>query len=849
MINFFRKKRVTPKYRKLFAILSLCVLLVVIFVPQQASAACISLFNFSLADCVGEVYNALFEFIILPVMGIILGIIGLVLDAVIKLNLNSAVLNSIAGINVGWKIVRDLINMSFIFILIYVAISTILQEGSYQAKTYLPKVVIAILLINFSLFFTKVIIDAGNIVAHGFYSAITSRGTRSLSEDFIKRTDVVRTYDPTRATGSVAPQATAGQRPEDNLSGTSKYLISIARALLIGVAIYVFCSVVLVFVGRIIGLTFVLMLSPIGFVGNVIPGAKGASNWWWKQLWDQTLVAPVFMVLYYLAVTVIDGFASIVGSSVIPGGDLDPTFYLNYIIAIGLLVFVVRKTKELGGEFGSLAQKIGAAVAAAVGTVALGVATGGAAAAGRVALGRVASGVVSGQGALGGKIHSIAGGEGLLGKTAIGRWAAKRTITGTDRVSKAGFDIRENKGFQKLADKAGLGKKSPLSMFGAEGIVTTSFNKRQEDRVKKEQKFGDIVAKKAKDEKDTRETVVEARNKMITETASVRNKPLEDEKKTTTTQLGEAKAMVESLTKQRAQAMKDKDDAAKAITTATSQTQHDEAQQKMAAAETKIQNTDREMSEAENKVTNFGKAIERINNEIKKNTETVTQEIEKNFVQSFKKATTDLEALVKEGAVVQNQIDVDKKQIEADEEISKNQVGDTQIKREAEARIQQSNERIQKSKEWLDKNKEQLKDGEKELEDYKDVQEYLNKKGVTESNYDDLTKTTLRTAEGQKESVIKSFEEKSRTDSFWRNRFRDTEGNRKIAEKIRKSAGKKADDDEDDDEVGMSKDFEKMFKKWHKKKYGEDFKEPDEDDEGEGKKKDKKDKKEGGDKK
>src|SRR4051812_35738977 len=67
------------------------------------------------------------------------------------------------AINVTWTAVRDVANMLFIFALLYTAIMTIFGKGDY--KRTILNLIIAALLINFSLFFTKVIIDAANLLS------------------------------------------------------------------------------------------------------------------------------------------------------------------------------------------------------------------------------------------------------------------------------------------------------------------------------------------------------------------------------------------------------------------------------------------------------------------------------------------------------------------------------------------------------------------------------------------------------------------------------------------------------------------------------------------------------------
>src|SRR3989344_5022547 len=89
----------------------------------------------------------------------------------------SDTLGKITSVNEAWGVIRDLANMLFIFVLLYVAIGTILGLSKVNWKKTLVLIVIAALLINFSLFFTKIIVDASNIVALAFYQGISTCAT------------------------------------------------------------------------------------------------------------------------------------------------------------------------------------------------------------------------------------------------------------------------------------------------------------------------------------------------------------------------------------------------------------------------------------------------------------------------------------------------------------------------------------------------------------------------------------------------------------------------------------------------------------------------------------------------
>src|SRR3990167_7600810 len=79
---------------------------------------------------------------------------GIILNYVVQFTVVDMKVNieKADAINYAWKVIRDVANMSFIFVLLYAAIKTILGIGSGTQKLIVKIVVIAIL-INFSLFF------------------------------------------------------------------------------------------------------------------------------------------------------------------------------------------------------------------------------------------------------------------------------------------------------------------------------------------------------------------------------------------------------------------------------------------------------------------------------------------------------------------------------------------------------------------------------------------------------------------------------------------------------------------------------------------------------------------------
>jgi len=78
------------------------------------------------------------------------------------------------AITLAWATLRDIANMCFIFVLLYAAFKTMFDSNFGGFQKTIRNIIIVALLINFSLFFSKVVIDASNIVSVGFYNSIAS---------------------------------------------------------------------------------------------------------------------------------------------------------------------------------------------------------------------------------------------------------------------------------------------------------------------------------------------------------------------------------------------------------------------------------------------------------------------------------------------------------------------------------------------------------------------------------------------------------------------------------------------------------------------------------------------------
>ncbi len=270
-----------------------------LFFPHPAQAV-------SLPDVFGDVFSFFITpvaVLVLTIANLILYVTGVLLNNVVNLTVVQMAQNLSSGgigdtISATWGTVRDIANMLFIFILLYTAIMTIFGQGNY--KETIKNLIIAALLINFSLFFTKVIIDAANLLALLFYKAIAPGALNGsvlsdgISNTFTRYLGLTHLIDPD----------VAGKGIKD--MGINALL---STAVLM-IASFIFVAVAVMFIVRYVILILVLILSPLMFASYILPrGAEGSdyTKKWWSALIGQAFFAPAYFFMTWVALKVIAG--------------------------------------------------------------------------------------------------------------------------------------------------------------------------------------------------------------------------------------------------------------------------------------------------------------------------------------------------------------------------------------------------------------------------------------------------------------------------------------------------------------------------------------------------------------
>ena len=347
--------------------------------------------------------------------------------------------HNLAAVGTTWRILRDLGNIALIFGFLAVGITTILNVDLYGGgKKMLPMMLAAAVFLNFSLFFSEAIIDMGNLFATEFYTQIN--GGTLPTADSISHMTISTEGISTKIMSQLGLQSiynvNDGKVSKEIFNGTNPWLIGFMGIILFMITAFTMFSLAFILIARFVMLIFIIILAPIGFAGLAIPMLEKRAQQWWDSLFDQTITAPILLLLLYVSLSIITDAQFLTGFHSTPGGLLGfinnnnlagfGGTMLSFLVAIGLLLLTATQAKRLSAFGANLATQT-------AGKLSLGVTAWGV----NRTLGRAAyhTSRVAQQSAIFNRINAMTG----------------RVVTGTlDRAAKGSYDIRATSAFGKF---------------------------------------------------------------------------------------------------------------------------------------------------------------------------------------------------------------------------------------------------------------------------------------------------------------------------------------------------------------------------------------------------------------
>lgn len=379
------------------------------------------------------------------------------------------------GIDQGWTALRDIANIVIIGLFVFIAINIILGVEEFGKKKLVARVLVVAVLINFSLLFTKMIVDASNFTAFQFYNQMVK--------------GISGTVDQTAQAIPGVESAKAAQLKTSGITGKFMQVIGITgiagadqqklrkiaeanqdalTALGYGLLVMVFMlalSLVLLYgafliISRAILIIFLMLTSALAFAAWLIPHqfVEQRFEQWWKSLLKSAFLAPILMAFLWMTLIVSDkvkdalaargeGSGGMLGALAMdPSGEAHTVMLLNFIFILGLLYVSFKAASMFSNSISGFRF-----AAAGVG------------------------GTLSGASRLGGLLgRNVLGWPATLARSAMrnymfapGRPERRRGIRGylgratlraTDFASRSSFDVLRAKPLEKLAETIGTPK-------------------------------------------------------------------------------------------------------------------------------------------------------------------------------------------------------------------------------------------------------------------------------------------------------------------------------------------------------------------------------------------------------
>lgn len=292
-------------------------------------------------------------YIINILVGVFISLAGFLVGWALQFNLSILTFEP-SFMMVGWTIFRDIANLGFVLGIIFIAVATILRYKNYTAKQILWKLIVAALIVNFSLVIGGAFVTISNTVSSYLLNAMGSGGGAGAiaqigdSFGFIK---IVTDISSWSALGTLANAIGFGD------GASLSIIVALAVILVFGI-IFLFTLLALagMLILRYFNLVFLLMVSPVVWLLWIFPSTSTYFKQWWTKFLHWVQFAPIMLVFLYIALSVLSRWstyqASVEGSLgsgyVLVDKNLHFGTLMVAIVACALLIGGLKLAQAMG---------------------------------------------------------------------------------------------------------------------------------------------------------------------------------------------------------------------------------------------------------------------------------------------------------------------------------------------------------------------------------------------------------------------------------------------------------------------------------------------------------------------
>ncbi|OGG61544.1 hypothetical protein A3C87_02770 [Candidatus Kaiserbacteria bacterium RIFCSPHIGHO2_02_FULL_49_34] len=368
-------------------------------------------------------------------------------------------------VNTVWTIMRDLCNLVFIFLFLLIGIRLVLTiESTSGARKALVPLLLAALLVNFSLFFAKAIIDLANVAAVAVYGLFGTAGTVDVAS---------------------AIAGALGLQSWFNVDAPALTEMTFSKGVMMMifflVAAIAFLTASIMLVKRYIVLLLGMIMSPLALIFRFVnvPFMSGIANKTkagFSTFISSAFFPAVFLFIIYLTVQIVAAYGNPpqFSETLLKNNGSAMGTIIVYCIGIAMLFAAMKSASMISDSAANMAMSATrkAAGAATLGATAF---------AGRQTLGRAGRALQEGK--VGEALRT-----GSINRSRLGRLVTTSALQGAEKMRTASYEARNTKAYQRAAAATGV----PTG--GGWGVRNQGFEAIREAEVKKEKETAERQA-------------------------------------------------------------------------------------------------------------------------------------------------------------------------------------------------------------------------------------------------------------------------------------------------------------------------------------------------------------------
>ena len=248
-----------------------------------------------------------------------------------------------------WSSIRTLANIIFVIVFLIIIFSQLTGIGidNYGIKKMLPKIIIAVILVNLSYFICQIAVDLSNILGYSIQSFLATpsftAGLATAKGWWSGGTD----HWQNLAGGILGVTAIAG------IAWAS--LATLIPALF--AAIIALIMILLILIGRQAVIILLVVISPLAFVAYLLPNTEDLFKKWRKTLTSMLLLFPIIALVFGMS-----KLASAILSPVFTeGGNTIGSIVASLIVVLPFFVVpgLLKKSLDGIGALGGMINKLG----------------------------------------------------------------------------------------------------------------------------------------------------------------------------------------------------------------------------------------------------------------------------------------------------------------------------------------------------------------------------------------------------------------------------------------------------------------------------------------------------------